>query len=577
MKKKCLSITLVFVLLLSCLPTFATSTSQESPINFNEYTFNLETIKDEKSLYEVKDSIESAFYFGMGFLAGQMQVADPYPMLSNDDLIHLKSLYHDLENKAESIAWEDPMNKEIFMYNLQTKRLEIDLSPIAFQESVIYYPYMLYMDLSAESLKSNDYLEHLDTSLTQYQNYLSRIFKHLKTETEKDGYLPYFLTVNGFVTLSDYSERLDEFHIELEGAIKTLKTTSADNTDVLTRLGKKVSGILEQSKAIKNTIDLSKAYRIKNNQTRLDKKSYEALAIPLFTGTTHSAEAISKMGESEVKRIQNELTGHLTKLGYKGSLSAQIKAFQKDSKIFEGDEAIAHFTEIMTTLRGKLHKFFYVEDYPHYMPIIVPKEGYSAYSSYTFDGKSTGQFMPSKGEHPDYTMETLVVHETVFGHHLELQRRLLFPKDIPYRQSLSVLSYSEGWALYMEKLAREEGLILTERGYVGSLLGELLRAGRLVADVGINYYNWSDEKATEYLETQTFNERALEEVERYNKMPGQALTYKIGELEFVAVRDVLKKTLGSDFSYLDFHDQILEYGNIPPKLFLKAVEKLMVH
>lgn len=185
--------------------------------------------------------------------------------------------------------------------------------------------------------------------------------------------------------------------------------------------------------------------------------------------------------------------------------------------------------------------------------------------------------MPSTSVHPDYTMETLVVHEAVFGHHLDTQRYLMFPKDIPYSQTLSVPSFGEGWALYMEKLAREEGLILTERGYVGSLLGELLRAGRLVADVGINYYNWTDEKAINYLETQTFNERAIEEVNRYNVMPGQALTYKLGELEFVKVRDLLRKELGESFSYLDFHHQILDHGSMPPALFLKAVEPLLHH
>ncbi|MGX8794881.1 DUF885 family protein [Fusibacter sp. JL298sf-3] len=109
---------------------------------------------------------------------------------------------------------------------------------------------------------------------------------------------------------------------------------------------------------------------------------------------------------------------------------------------------------------------------------------------------------------------------------------------------------------------------------MGSLLFELLRSGRLVADVGINYFGWSDERAIAYIKEQTFDIHPEAEVDRYKKWPGQALAYKIGEIQIVALREALKAEQGADFDLKAFHKALLSHGPLPLDLLDRAVEDM---
>lgn len=142
-----------------------------------------------------------------------------------------------------------------------------------------------------------------------------------------------------------------------------------------------------------------------------------------------------------------------------------------------------------------------------------------------------------------------------------------------FRRILPFTAYAEGWALYAEKLARENNLFSDQFSVLGYLASELFRAVRLVVDTGIHYKRWTREEAIEYMINNSCTDyvNAVIEIERYIVMPGQATAYKIGELEILRLREAAQEKLGAAFDIKEFHSAILRNGSVP----LKILEKLV--
>jgi uncharacterized protein (DUF885 family) len=125
-------------------------------------------------------------------------------------------------------------------------------------------------------------------------------------------------------------------------------------------------------------------------------------------------------------------------------------------------------------------------------------------------------------------------------------------------------AFTEGWALYAERLGREMGLVSEPDQMVGSLSDEMLRAVRLVVDTGIHHYGWSRSKVIQYMtENLASDARGIQiEADRYSVWPGQALGYKIGQLKILELRERAKKTLGPKFDIKEFHRTVLGSGTL---------------
>ena len=134
-----------------------------------------------------------------------------------------------------------------------------------------------------------------------------------------------------------------------------------------------------------------------------------------------------------------------------------------------------------------------------------------------------------------------------------------------FRKRLWYSAYGEGWALYTESLGKELGLYEDRYQYLGMLNAEMHRAIRLVVDVGIHYKGWTREQAIEYSMKHEARTEAsiISEIERYMSWPGQALSYKIGQLKIIELREKAEKELGDQFDIKEFHNEILESGCIP--------------
>jgi uncharacterized protein (DUF885 family) len=174
-----------------------------------------------------------------------------------------------------------------------------------------------------------------------------------------------------------------------------------------------------------------------------------------------------------------------------------------------------------------------------------------------------------------WRMEDLFLHEAIPGHHYE--RSLVTENtNLPGNQKIGFYgSYTEGWGLYSEKLGKALGLYTDPYQRMGQLQGEMHRAIRLVVDVGIHDKGWTREKAIQYMrDNEPIAEaNAIQEIERYITMPGQAVSYKIGELKIIELRNKAEKTLGKKFEVRTFHDQILKDGAMPLVIFEPKIEQ----
>ena len=162
-----------------------------------------------------------------------------------------------------------------------------------------------------------------------------------------------------------------------------------------------------------------------------------------------------------------------------------------------------------------------------------------------------------------YELEAIVFHEGIPGHHLQLALHAENTALHKVQREIHNTAYAEGWGLYTERLADEMGLYSSQLSRVGMLSADSLRAGRLVVDTGIHALGWSREQAIQYLLDHSPMDRAHveQEIDRYIGLPGQALSYMIGRLEIMSIRDEAAKLPGYDIR--DFHDAVLKYGAVP--------------
>ena len=299
-------------------------------------------------------------------------------------------------------------------------------------------------------------------------------------------------------------------------------------------------------------------------------KAY-ARALANYTSTTLGAEEIHEIGLREVARIEAEMDKHLRSLGFKeGSIEARMKAldatFQPKGEGDPRPAILASYVEMVKDAERRSAPLFNLKPRA---PVVVLREPplteASAAAHYSLpapDGSRPGVFwVPMRGPTFDMIrMRSLSYHEAVPGHHFQLaiQQELT---GIPKYRSQRIFSggsaHSEGWALYTERLAVEQGWYEGDvPGLLGALGSELFRARRLVVDTGLHMKGWTRQQAVDY----GIN---VQEVDRYVAWPGQATAYMIGMLRILELRDKAKAELGAKFSLPGFHDMVLGAGSVP--------------
>ncbi len=298
------------------------------------------------------------------------------------------------------------------------------------------------------------------------------------------------------------------------------------------------------------------------------------------TSTDLSAEEIHQIGLREVSRIEAEMDNLLRKLGYSdGTINERTTQLRADLSYPDTDEGRSSFmNDINSILADALARTAEQFDVRPESPVVAqPYPEFlwaSRAASYTtppLDGSRPGIFqIPLR---PDYLTEfgkrTLVYHETVPGHHFQLALNIE-NNDLPIFRRIIALggmtSNLEGWALYAEQLAVEEGWYENDlKGHIGQLNSALFRAKRLVVDTGLHAMGWTRQQAIDY-------GISVSEVERYVVYPGQACSYMIGLLKMVELREKTKEALGDSFSIKEFHNIVLSVGVVPLMILEEEID-----
>ncbi|WP_418650677.1 DUF885 domain-containing protein [Tenacibaculum aestuariivivum] len=313
-------------------------------------------------------------------------------------------------------------------------------------------------------------------------------------------------------------------------------------------------------------------------------KAYYKHAIKNYTTTKMTADEIHQLGLKEVARILSEMEKVKEQVGFKGSLKAFFNDVRENKKLMPyttPKQIIDNFNAIHTKMKPQLEKLF--GNKPKTQFIVKQTEKFreasasAEYNAGSLDGTRPGVFytpIPDATKYNVFMDEALFLHEAIPGHHYQISLTQE-NKELPdFRKTLWYSAYGEGWALYTENLGKELGLYTDPYQYFGMLGMEIHRAIRLVVDTGIHTKGWSREKAIQYsLDNEAESEASIiSEIERYMANPGQALSYKIGQLKIRELRAKAKKELSTKFDIREFHNQVLETGCIPLALLESKID-----
>lgn len=304
-------------------------------------------------------------------------------------------------------------------------------------------------------------------------------------------------------------------------------------------------------------------------------KDYYAYSIRYFTTTDMTADEIFALGKSEVDRISKAMEDVKNSVGFKGDLKAFFNHLRTKKELMpftEPEQVLDHFRKIHETMKPHLEKLF---DKTPKTPFEIRRtEAFreaSASAEYfpgSIDGTRPGIFyvpIPNAKKYNILSDEDLFLHEAIPGHHYQISLQQE-NTDLPeFRKTLWYSAYGEGWALYSESLGKELGLYTDPYQYFGMLSAEMHRAIRLVVDAGMHTQGWTREQAIQYsLEHEAEPEESVvAEIERYMSWPGQALSYKIGQLKIRELRSKAENELGDKFDIGQFHNKVLESGCLP--------------
>ena len=304
-------------------------------------------------------------------------------------------------------------------------------------------------------------------------------------------------------------------------------------------------------------------------------RAYYQSRINYYTTLNLSAEEIHQKGITEIVRIKKQMEAIVQKVNFKGTLQEFIAFLRTDPQFYAKtpEELLKHARNIAKKLDEQLPRYFKTLPRKPYgvAPVpdaIAPKYTGGRYVGTSPESTDPGYYwvnthnLPSR---PLYVIPSLTAHEAVPGHHLQGALNQELPKSIPqFRRNLYLSAYGEGWGLYTEFLANEMGIYTTPYEHFGKLTYEMWRACRLVVDTGIHVFGWSRQQAVDFMAENTALSlhEVNTEVDRYISWPGQALSYKIGELKIRELRTLAENELSSEFDIREFHEQILEKGTL---------------
>lgn len=318
-----------------------------------------------------------------------------------------------------------------------------------------------------------------------------------------------------------------------------------------------------------------------------DGEAYYRQQIREYVTLDLSPEEIHAIGLKEVARIREEMEKVMKDAKFDGDFAAFLTFLRTDPQFYAKTprELLMHASYIAKRIDGELPKYFATLPRLPYgvAPVpaaIAPYYTTGRYSPAPAGGKGAGFYWVNTWKleaRPLYALPALTLHEAVPGHHLQGALAGEQGEQPPFRRYSYISAFGEGWALYAEHLGVEMGIYETPYEQFGRLTYEMWRACRLVIDTGIHAKGWTRDQALALLrDNSALSEHEITtEVDRYISWPGQALSYKLGELRIRELRAKAERELGAKFDLRAFHDAVLSLGSVPLSLLDQRVDRFI--
>ena len=512
----------------------------------------------------------------------------------------IKTLYKYDDSKLSDIQ-KSTKKIAIFDYENQLKELKdfpyldyplnqiggIHLNTIEFMNSV----HPIRSDSEAIA-----FIKRTDSIMDVYQGVLN----HLKKQADNGIYPPEFVYAHVINQLNEFINAANTEHPLYKQFMLKIMELKLSN-DQVDYLENEITRSINESvtpgfKLLRNFMANTKKNANSNHGiwSQPGGDEYYKLKIRTFTTTDYSPEEIHQMGLNEVKRISSRMKEILTSLGYAESKSVGelMNELNENPDFLYADTSDRKEIVVNDYTYMVNEAIRVMTDYFHTMPksevIVKAVPEYSEqnaaggyYQSPALDGSRPGVFYANLydiKQTPTYSMRTLAYHEATPGHHHQIAHSLENEELTLYRRfGYYTSAFAEGWALYSEILALEVGLAENPYDELGILQSELFRANRLVVDTGMHYKRWTREEAMDYMKSVTgmSDTEVRVEIERYIVWPGQALSYKVGMIKILELRERAMKELGDKFDIKDFHSAVLDHGNPPLFIVEEMVDKMI--
>ena len=572
------SVLLLSIIMMNC-------KSNESTVDFKQLT---ENYFNEKNVLNPLDATQN----GQNQFNDQLQfeMTDSYrkkqgaffdSYASQLQQVDFEALSDEEKNSYDIIKWEVEVGQQLLQQNA-------NLMPIHQFWGTHLTMAQFGSAESAQPFKTEADYKNFEKRMELYAVWIDSAIVYMKKGIEKGVILPQILTEKVIPQFNDMVTPKVEDNLFYSSIKKFPNTFSATQKEQLTAsykatINEKLVPQFQKMSAFLQTEYLPASRKTSGIGALPNGSDLYKAYVKQWTTTEMTPEAIHELGLKEVARLKSEMEKVKTEVGFTGTIKEffdhvrnkkELKPFKKP------EEVIANFERVYEIIKPNVDKLFSLQPKTKFeirrTEAFREKTASAEYVQGATDGSRPGIFyvpIPDVANYNFYADEDLFLHEAIPGHHFQIslqQENTLLPD---FRKYNWFGAYGEGWALYTESLGKELGLYNDPYQYFGMLGSEIHRAIRLVVDTGLHTKGWTREQAIQYsLDNEAESEASIiAEIERYMAIPGQALSYKIGQLKIIELRKKAETELGSKFDIKKYHEIVLESGVMPLDLLEKKV------
>lgn len=545
----------------------------------------LQAIIDQSWQLQLSASPEMAYSMGDTSAAGKLADLSPAALAKLNQgqiavLAQLKAL------DRSSLSKEDKINAQILEDQIQN---DVDL--YRFKD--------YYLPITAES-GFHAYITSIAqgrfNTLEDYRNYIAKLNAlptyfaqqtHWLKQGLAEGITPPKVTLNGFEdSISAYI-----VPVEKSGYFKPFTQYPSYFTEAQkTQLTQEGRTLVEQKvlPLYQNFYDFMTKEYIPNARENIAASSLPNGAefyenrVRYYTTLNMTSMQVHELGLKEVQRIRQEMEQIIASVGFKGNFADFLHFLRTDPKFYttSADQLLKEAAFIAKKADAMLPKYFGKLPRKPYGIAPVPAEIAPKYTTGRYSGSNSddepGYYWVNTyalDKRPLYELEALTLHEAVPGHHLQISLNSELTSLPDFRRYSYISAFGEGWGLYSEYLGLEAGFYQDPYSNFGRLTYEMWRAARLVVDTGMHAQGWSRQQAIDFMASNTALSlhNVTTEIDRYISWPGQALSYKIGELTIKRLRAKAEQELGDKFDIRAFHDAVLENGSVPMSILEQQI------